>query len=125
MSSGWRADLEVADQGAVGRAAEGAEFFFVDLLEQRALVEFQRRLEVLHQLALAGVEHADLQVAAGRGVLHQVVQAGPAALELLEFGRVHDGGQLARDHAVQFRQARIDGRRQVARRRPSCRPSPG
>ena len=39
MSSGWRADGEVADQGTEGRTAEGAELFFVDLLEQGALVE--------------------------------------------------------------------------------------
>ena len=52
MSSGWRRELEVADQRAERRAAEGAEFFFVDLLEQRALVEFHGRLEVLHQFAL-------------------------------------------------------------------------
>jgi hypothetical protein len=87
---GLARDFEVADQGAVGRAAEGAEFLFVDLLEQRALVEFQRRLEVLHQFALGGVEHADLQAGTGGAVLHQVMQAGPAALQLLELGRVHD-----------------------------------
>jgi hypothetical protein len=112
---GLARDFVVADQGAVGGAAEGAEFFLVDLLEQGTLVEFQRRLEVLDQFALAGVEHADLQVAAGGAVLDQVVQAGPAAFELLELGRVHDGGQLARNDAVQLRQARIDGGRQVGR----------
>jgi hypothetical protein len=57
-------DLEIADQGAKRRAAEGAEFFFVDLLEHGALVEFQCRLEVLDQLLLGGVEHLDLLVLA-------------------------------------------------------------
>ena len=41
------AELVVADQRAEGSAAEDAELFFVDLLEQRALIELRRALQVL------------------------------------------------------------------------------
>ena len=50
------AELVVADQHAVGVAAEGAVLLLVDLLEERALVELDRLLEVLQQLLLGHVE---------------------------------------------------------------------
>ena len=71
---------------AEGRAAEGAELFLVDLLEERALVEVDRRLEVARELLLAGVEDLDLHHGSGGRVLAQVVQTAPAGLELLELG---------------------------------------
>ncbi len=107
--------FEVADQCAVGRAAEGAELLLVDLLEDRALVELQGRLEVLDELLLGRVHHADLLAGVGGGILDQVLEPGPAALELLEFGRMHDGRQLLRDHPVQFGHAGVDRGRQIVR----------
>ncbi|KAG0928033.1 hypothetical protein G6F31_017846 [Rhizopus arrhizus] len=68
---GLARDLEVAQQGAERRAAEGAELFFIDLLEHQALIEIDRRLEVAHQVALGGVQHLDLQHRAGVGLLAQ------------------------------------------------------
>ena len=40
------AEIVVADQRAERSAAEDAELFFVDLLEERALVELGRALQV-------------------------------------------------------------------------------
>ena len=40
------AEFVVADQRAERRAAEDAVLFFVDLLEQRALIELRRALQV-------------------------------------------------------------------------------
>ena len=39
------AEFVVADQGAERRAAEDAVLFFVDLLEQGALIELRRALQ--------------------------------------------------------------------------------
>ena len=62
---GVAAELVVADQHAVGLAAELAVLLLVDLLEQGALVELDGLLQVLEQLLLADVEDPDLQVLAG------------------------------------------------------------
>ena len=53
----------VADQAAIGLAAELAEFRFVELLEQRALVPARVRIElqVAVELVLGDVHHPDLQ----------------------------------------------------------------
>ena len=40
------AELVVADERAERRAAEDAELFLVDLLEQRALIELGRLLQI-------------------------------------------------------------------------------
>jgi len=114
MSSGWR-DGEVAQQRGERRAAEGAEFLFIHLLEHAALVELQRGLEILHQFALGGVEHADLQARARIGIADQVAQPRPALFELLERRRVHDFAELGGDQAVDFRHARVQRRRQAGR----------
>ena len=58
------AELVVADQQAERRAAEGAVLFLVDLLEQRALVELGRALQVLEQVLLRDVEDLDLELRA-------------------------------------------------------------
>ena len=72
-------EVIVADQAAVGLAAELAVFFLVDFLEDGALVpggpfEF---LDRLAQLLLRDVEDANLQHFVGLGVVDQVVQAPP------------------------------------------------
>ena len=72
--------LVVADQRAVGLAARRAELVLVDLLEQLALVELDRALQIARQVALRQVQHAQLQAGAGLAVHHQVVQSAPACL---------------------------------------------
>ncbi|MNT52730.1 hypothetical protein D3C72_1897690 [compost metagenome] len=43
------------------------------------------------------------------------MQARPAAFQLLEFGRVHDGAELRGNELVQFGHAGVDGGGQVVR----------
>jgi hypothetical protein len=85
-------EVVVADQAAEGLAAELAELFFVDLLEQRALVPGRAlvALERLAQVLLGDVHHPDLEHLVGLGVVDQVVQAAPGAFELLEVLVVQD-----------------------------------
>eukprot|EP01032_Pedospumella_encystans_P020698 gene20698-23509_t len=69
-------EVVVGHDGAERLAAELAEFLFVHLLEDRALVP-GRTLEFLQRLAqvvLRDVHHADLQRFIGLGVVDQVVQ---------------------------------------------------
>ena len=85
-------EVVVADQAAVGLAAQLAVLLLVELLEDRALVP-GRALELfegLVQILLGDVHHADLQHLVGLGVVHQVVQTAPGALQLLEVRVVQD-----------------------------------
>ena len=61
MSWPPRPNSKSPEQRAEGRAAEDAELLGVDLLEERALVELRRLLEVLQQVLLRDVEDLDLQ----------------------------------------------------------------
>ncbi|EJT83037.1 hypothetical protein PPS11_40695 [Pseudomonas putida S11] len=81
---GVAVELVVTDQHAERRAAEGAVLFFVDLLEQRALVEFAGGLQVAYQVFLRGIEQVDLQRGAGLGLVYLVFQAAPGGFQLLE-----------------------------------------
>ena len=103
------AEVIVADQAAVGLAAELAELVLVELLEQRALVPLGVRIEpqVPVELLLGDVHDPDLEVRVGLRVEDEVVQPAPGALDLLEFRRVEDlvhlRGQLLvepRDHLL-------------------------
>ncbi len=85
-------ELVVADQAAIGLAAELAIFLFIDLLEDRALVP-GRALELLEcpaELLLRDVEDADLQGLVGLGVVHQIMQPAPGRFQGLEVGVVQD-----------------------------------
>ena len=86
------AEVVVADQAAVGLAAELAELVLVDLLEQRALVPARARIEpqVAVELVLRDVHDPDLEHRVGLGVEDEIVQPAPGALDLLEFRRVQD-----------------------------------
>ncbi len=108
------AELVVADDGGKWSAAEDAEFLFVDLLEECALVELGCALQVLEQLALGDVEHLDLQHVAGFGLVKQIFQSAPCAFELLEGGIVQDFIELQRDEVVDLRDAGLDGGFRVA-----------
>ena len=90
MSSARAAEFVIADQHAIRLAAQLAVFLFVDLLEQGALIEFGRLFQVFEQIALADVQHADLEVFARFGMMHQIVQPAPGRFQLLEIGVVHD-----------------------------------
>ena len=50
---GVLAEFVIAHQRAEGRSAEDAVLFLVDFLEQRALIEFRRALQILQQFLLA------------------------------------------------------------------------
>ena len=111
------AELVISDQHAVGGAAEGAVLFFVDLLEQRALVELGRRLEVLDQVLLGRIQHVDFHVGAGLGLIGQIFQTAPGSLELLELAGVHDFIELIGQQGIDFRDTRVEDRDQVLARR--------
>ena len=76
--------LVIANQRPVRLAAGRAELVLVDLLEQLALIEFDRARQVAEQLAFRQVDHAQLQVRARLAVHDEVVQPAPAAFELPE-----------------------------------------
>ena len=69
---------------ANGRAAEDAEFLFVDLLEQRALVELRSALQVPQQIPLADVQNLDLELVVGLALIQHILEPAPAAFQLLE-----------------------------------------
>ncbi len=108
-------EIEVAHQGAEGGAAKYAVFLFVHLLEHRALIELRRALEVPQQFLLAAVQDLDLKHDPGLGLIHQVLDAPPRALQLLERGMVHDFVQLNRDQVIDLGNPGIDHHLGVAR----------
>ncbi len=106
-------ELVIADQRAEWRAAECAVLLFVDLLEERALIELGCLLEIIEKLRLRNRKYTQLQPCAGLGVRHQIVQATPCRLQLLELGLVHDLVELTAEHLVDLGDTTIDHRRSV------------
>ena len=104
------AKLVVADQRAERSPAEDAVLLLVDLLEQRALVELRRALQVAQQFLLGDVDHADLQLVAGLALIHQVLQAAPAPLQFLELLGVQNLVELNRNQMIDLGDARVDHR---------------
>ena len=102
------AEFVVPDQRAERGAAERSVLFFVDLLEERGLVEFRGPLEVLQEILLGHVQDADLEHRRGLALEHEMLQAAPASLELLEVRVVHDLVELRRQELVDRRDARVD-----------------
>lgn len=102
-------ELVVTNQGTVGLAARRTEFVFVKLLEEVALVELGRLVEVFVECPLVGVEHANLQRLAGLAVHHQVTQSPPGAFQLLELGVMHDLLDLGGDRVVDGGDGPFDG----------------
>ena len=103
----------VADQRAVGFAAGRAKLVFVDLLEELALIELDGPAEVAVEIALAHIEHADLQGRPGLAVHDEVIEPPPAAFELLELGAVHDRRKLGGDLLVDELDRLVEGDRQI------------
>ena len=119
-------EMVVADQAAVGLAAELAELLFVDLLEQRALVPARVRIEpqIAVELLLRDVHDADLQRRVGLGIEDEVVQAAPGALDLLEFWRVEDLVHLRGQLLVEPRDHLLDRVEHVVLDQRWCRRAP-
>ena len=107
------AEFEVADQHAVRIAAEGAVFLFVNLLEQGALVELGRLLHIRGDFLERGVQDPELQARAGLRIGHQIMQAFPRSLQLLELGIVENFVDLLADQLIDLGDPRLDGGRRV------------
>src|SRR5215471_17072586 len=102
------AEFVVADEGTERSSAEDAVFFFIDLLEQRALIELRGFLDIAEEFLLGHIEDADFELCSGLAVIHQVLKTAPGSLELLESGMVHDLVELNRQEMINLRDARID-----------------
>ncbi|MNX84623.1 hypothetical protein D3C86_1164320 [compost metagenome] len=104
----------VADDRAERLAAGGAEFVFVDRLEEARLIEFHGLFQIAREFPLAGIHDADLEVDARLGILDEIVEPAPGAFELREFRRLHDGGKLFGNRPVQFGNGVVEGDGEVA-----------
>src|ERR1039458_7053037 len=82
------AELVISDQSAERLAAEGPELFFIDLLEELALIEFRCFLQIAQKVLLADVQDLELKHGAGLALIQQVPQAAPGGLQLLKLGLV-------------------------------------
>ncbi len=79
-------EIVVRDQRAVGLAAQLPVLLFIQLLEDRALIPgcTLETLERLVQVLLRDVHEADLEHLIRLGVVDQVVEPAPRALERLK-----------------------------------------
>src|SRR5271157_1561094 len=109
------AEFVVADERRKRLAAKDAEFIFIDLLEHHALIEFGSALQVAQQFFLADVENGELEHGVGFALVHQVLDAAPARLQLLKSRMVKDFIQLQRDKMIDLGDARVDRGIGVAR----------
>lgn len=107
-------EFVITDDRAERFAAGGAEFVFVDRLEEAGLIEFHGLFQIARQFPLAGVHDADLQVDARFGILDEIVEPAPGPFELGEFRRLHDGGELFGNRPVQFGNGMVEGDGEVA-----------
>jgi hypothetical protein len=104
-------EMIVTDQATVRLATELTVFLLVNALEQRALIPghalvFAQRLA---QLLLGDVQDADLQHFVGLGVVDEIVQAAPRALDLLEALVMQDQVDLVGQLFVDLGNNRLDG----------------
>ena len=108
------AKFEVADQCAIRCTAEDAVFFFVDFLEECALVELGSALHVAQQVLFVDVQDANLEVGTGVRIEDHVAETAPGAFELLEIGVMENFVELNRQQVIDLRDALIDHRFDVA-----------
>ena len=89
-------EMIVADQRAIRLAAELAVLRFVQRLEERTLVPGRAfvLLQAASELRLRDVHHLDPEHLVRLGVAHEIVQAAPRALDLLETRVVKDHVEL-------------------------------
>jgi hypothetical protein len=113
------AELVGTDQRAIGLAPEHRVFLGVELLEHRGLVPHLpfEVLQLVGQLVLGDVQHADLQLGIGLGVVDQIVQPAPGALHMPHFGGVQDLVHLLGQHLVDAGDQRLDRLDRIARDR--------
>ena len=97
--------------------AEHTKLFLVNLLKERALIEFRRALQIPQQLFLAAIQNLDLQHVAGLALIEHVLQAAPRPLELLKRRMMQDLVQLDREQVIDLRDTRVDHRLGIARHR--------
>ena len=100
--------LVIADQRRERRTAEDAEFFFIHLLEQSALIELCGSLQVSQEFILLHVEDLDLETLASLALIEQILQSAPASFQLLEIGMMKYFVELCRDQFVDLRNASVD-----------------
>ena len=103
-------EIVVADQAAVGLAAQLAVLLFVELLEQRALVPGRALvlLEGLGEILLRDVHHSNLEHLVRFGVADEVMQPAPRAFHLLESLVMHDLVDLVGQLLVDLGDDRLD-----------------
>src|SRR2546430_1256470 len=100
------AELKIADQRAVGRAAGHAEFILVHLDKKLALIEsgpFGGFLEVPEKLVLGTIENLDFSAFAGISQIDDVAQSAPGGFKLPKAFLVHDLIDQAIDQTVDGR----------------------
>ena len=99
---GGRSKRVVADDRAHRLAAKLTVLGGIDVLVEPALGDVGRKLEVLQQLCLGGVQHIHLDVFPEIGAIDHQFQAAPGRLQFLELGRVEDLIHLCADLAIQL-----------------------
>ena len=102
--------LIVPDEGAKRRTAKHAILFLVDLLKERALVEFAGALQIFEEIVLGHVEYPELEHRAGLALVHQIVQSPPRCLELLKVRGMHDLVELPGEQLIDIRDPGVDRR---------------
>ena len=104
-------EIIIAHQTTKRLSAGHAEFFFVKLLEQRALIP-RRAFETLERLGrifFRDVHHPDFQVLACLRVVDEIMQSAPRTFECFEIVMMKDEVDLLGELAVNFRDDRLNG----------------
>ena len=119
-------EIVIAHQAAVRLATGHAEFFFVQLLEERTLVPGGAFvfLERLGHLLLGDVHDADFQVLTRLGVVDQVMQTAPGAFEALEVLMMEDEIDLLGELAIDLGDDGLDGLDRIVRNQRRGRQAP-
>src|SRR3984957_3318213 len=94
------AEFIVSYHRCEGSATKDSELLFIDFLEQRTLVEFRCALQIFQKIMLRCIEDLDLQHDASFALVHQVLDATPCSLKLLERWVMQDLIQLLRDQLI-------------------------
>lgn len=105
------AEIVITDQATKRLASELAEFVFVDLLEQRALVPAGVRVEtkVAIDLLLGEIHDPDLEIGVGLRIHDEVVQPAPGAFDFLKLLGMKDRIHLRRQFLIDPGDHFLDG----------------
>ena len=123
-SRGVLGKLIGTDQRAKGFAPEHRVFVGIELLEDRGLVPHLAFviLQRIGQLIFLDVQHPDLQLLVGLGVIDQIMQPAPGPLHLAHFVAMQDLIHLFTEKRIDARDQRLDRFHSIARNRG--RPGP-